>query len=198
MVKNDFIYLIDQSKILKTDLIYIIGNTAYGTDFNFFTLKSIVIDNPLNCCICCSLNEANTINKKLQNTEEEIADFGQYIPLEGEVFNIINNSFIGKFNNLIQNVLMLMTTNPIKIHEDNIRNDENFERLFSFKSVDGTYIYRKDGYIISLYTNLIGMNKADKVSFDLYDINDFSFLVNFRVQRTAKKIINIYIMYRKG
>ena len=198
MVKNDFINLIDQAKILKTDLIYIIGNTAYGTDFNFFTLKSIVINNPLNYCICCVLNEANTVSKELQKIEGEIADFGQQIPLENGVFNIINSSFVGKFNNLIQNVLMLMTTNPIKIHEDNIRNDENFERLFSIKSVDGTYIYRKDGYVISLYTNLIGMNKSDKISFDLYDINEFSFLVNFRVQRTAKKIINIYVMYRKS
>ena len=74
--------------------------------------------------------------------------------------------------------------------------DENFMSAVSIKTKDGAVMYKLDDrHIMSTFSKIHPLNKADKISVSIYDMPDKTFLSIFHIQK-KNCYINEFIRYR--
>jgi hypothetical protein len=62
------------------------------------------------------------------------------------------------------------------------------------KTDEGVKYYIKDNqFIIPVFNNLIPVNKADKLDLNIYNVNDYYFLVEYMIYKKKSLIVYVYL-----
>lgn len=78
---------------------------------------------------------------------------------------------------------------------DDLKSNAEFMSIMALKSGDGQSLFRaNDRYILTIFTGLVPINKSDKASLELYDIDGYSFIAKFIINK-GKFTINKYVRY---
>ena len=185
--------LLKVSKELKSEYVYITGNSIYGVDVSFIYLKYMEFENQYNMNICFSVSKMTKFLKEVCLNEIKLVNPNLLYSSFDNTLEINNISLINKIESMIININNLKT-NEITIDCQNIRGIPQFEYILESKSADGTGIFTYDKYVMTLFKNLIPLKKSDEVFLTIHDIDSKMFLSNFTVQRRKLKI-EVYIMY---
>jgi len=190
--------LITEAKKIKSDIIYIRpdGN-IYGTDINFFHLKSSTTS-ILGFELCYLSKDMDAFIKNIDDiaVEKIIINGINMIAENGAVVQVLNPFSINEINNKIIR-LSYMINNPIIYTNESLQEDDVFQSIISLKTSDGSTIYKIDYiYMMSVFKTLLPINKGDKVLLNIIDIGQERFLSNFTVVKKKNVIINIYYIMR--
>lgn len=187
--------LVEMTKVLKSDIIYIFGNIIYGTDSNFTYLKQMTFDNVLGISICY---EQKLMNDFIKLCTDTIVLDNNVLLSNIERLYINNDAYIRNILELERKINEMVLVNTNTINVDNVRENSQFEHAISLKSAQGIGLYKiNEEYILSIFKGLLPINKSDKVSLSIYDINDNRFLSRFIVSKPKNKIITVSVMYLK-
>lgn len=205
---SDFNEIVKGMKAMKADLLYVKGNTLYGTDNNFTILKTYVMD------ITVPIQPFTIITKTL-SSEFYNSIIDVYINIDTDINKIyctsnkaavmdydemINN----KYNNRIESIIGNLTRdiyNPLCRSEEfgDITDDDNFQRFKTIRSADGAELYSPYGnieYSMFLYTGCIPMTKADRIIFNAYNLGN-TFIGQFTILKKKMNPVNLYIRFVK-
>ena len=186
--------LIEFAKVLKSEIIYIIGNMIYGTDSNFTYLKQVEYENVLEITLCYVQHDMNNFIKA--STLDIVYENGMLYS-NVEQIDVTNPIYANNINKLF-NAVNMVSLNPIVYHMDNIRGIEDFEYGIALKSTQGIYMYKiNEEYILSIFKNLLPINKKDSVSITIRDIDNYRFISRFIIFKPKKVTIQVDIVYLK-
>lgn len=187
--------IIEIAKLLKSDIIYIIGNTIYGTDSNFTYLKQMTFENTLGINICYEQKLMNDFIKLCTNT---ITLENNSLMSNIEVLHINNQNHIRNIVELDNKINQIVLNNHNSMNVDNARDNEEFENAISLKTAQGIGLYRvSEEYILSIFKGLLPINKKDKTSLSIYDVDYNRFLTRFVISKPKNKVIIVNVMYLK-
>lgn len=186
--------LIEFAKVLKSDIVYVIGNMIYGTDSSFTYLKQVEYENTLGISLCYVQHDMNNFIKA--STLDIVYENGMLYS-NVEQIDVTNPVYANNINNLF-NAINMISTNPVVHHIDNIRGVEDFECGISLKSTQGIFMYKfNEEYILSIFKNLLPVNKKDAVSITIRDIDNYRFISRFIISKPKKVNIQVDIVYLK-
>ncbi len=181
------------AKNLKADIVFITENTIYGTDSSFSYLKTLSFINDINLNIIYIQKDMNNFIKESTNT----ILYSNNMIQSGTQNMIVNiPTYVMNFTELVDRVNHLLNFKHNLILDD-IRGQEEFENLINLKSSQGMGLFRINGYILTLFKNLLPVNKKDKVALSIRDIAEDRFLATFTVMKPKNVNISIFIMYLK-
>jgi len=123
---------------------------------------------------------------------------GDYIKSNlGSFICIMDRDNLFRIHNTIENIEGMISSFSLDYNCENLKDDDVFNQLLECKSGDGVGLYKIDKrFILSIYKNMLPLNKKDTVSLNIYDINPkLYFLSRFVVKKPKNIIINVYIMY---
>ena len=187
--------IIEIAKLLKSDIIYIIGNTIYGTDSNFTYLKQMTFENTVGINICYEQKLMNDFIKLCTNT---ITLENNSLMSNIEVLYINNENHIRNIVNLNNKINQIVLNNYNNLNVDNARDNQEFENAISLKTAQGIGLYRvSEEYILSIFKGLLPINKKDKTSLSIYDVDYNRFLTRFVISKPKNKVIIVNVMYLK-
>lgn len=205
---SDFNEIVKGIKAMKADLVYVKGNTLYGTDNNFTLLKTYI----LNTVIPVS---PFTIITKTLSSEFFNSIIDVYIKIDTDINKIYCSANRGavedypemistKYNDRIESIIANLSRdiNPPfarPIYFGEITNDENFQRFKTIKSGEGADLYIPCGnseYGLYLYSGAIPMVKADRIYLHIFDLGN-TFIANFQIVKKKDSSVNLYIKYVK-
>lgn len=187
--------IIEIAKLLKSDIIYIIGNTIYGTDSNFTYLKQMTFENTLGINICYEQKLMNDFIKLCTNT---ITLENNSLMSNIEVLYVNNENHIRNIVNLNNKINQIVLNNYNNLNVDNARDNQEFENAISLKTAQGIGLYRiSEEYILSIFKGLLPINKKDKTSLSIYDVDYNRFLTRFVISKPKNKVIIVNVMYLK-
>ena len=184
--------IIEEAKVLKADIVFISGNTIYGTDSDFNYLKRTEFINDINLEIVYVQKD---MVKFLKDATDTIII--NDIVIQSNMINMLyvnNPTHQLRFMRLINKVNELYSYNDT-LFIDNIRANNKFEEAINLKSTQGMKLCIVDNYIISLFKNLLPINKKDVVSLSIKDISDTTFLSTFIIKKSASTSILVDILY---
>lgn len=191
---NRFKEIIEYGKNLKSDIVFIQGNTIYGADSGFNYLKSISFENDINLTIIYEQKKMNDLMKVSTDT----IVYKDNIVQSGTDFLYVNiPTYYSKFLGLIDRVDSLLRFNNTTLTVDNLRGQEEFENLINLKTSQGMGLFRVGEYILTIFKNLIPVNKKDIVRLDIKDLYDGRFLSTFTIIKPKNIIITVNILYLK-
>lgn len=197
---KDFLDLVELAKNIKCDIVYINGNTIFGVDDSFATLKKATINNPCNIFVCYRTLDMREFIKNIDSDRVQIDNNSIRTSIDNIVYQM-SGQVVMNIMDLANRIVLMTYTDlynmkqPDYINED-IRQDINFENILAMKSADGAARYIADNkYILTLFNGLLPINKKDKVSLKIYNIDIYKFLANFTIVKKGISM-DIFIMYR--
>lgn len=94
---------------------------------------------------------------------------------------------------------IISTKLPIAV-DNELRNNEEFEKLLSLKSAQGLKYYHLpdydhpgESYMIPMFAGFLSLNKADTIGVQLYDFDEINHLIRFNIYK--KKLSRNIEMY---
>lgn len=185
--------IIEYGKKLKSDIIYINNNIIYGTDTSFSYLKTLSVKNDIGLNILYIQKDMNNFIKDSTDTiiysDNTIQSVTSYM--------VVNNpNYIVRFTNLIDQVQYLLNFEQNLIIGD-VREYKGFESLINLKSTQGMGLFKAEGYILTLFKNLLPINKNDRVGLTIRDISEDRFLATFSIMKSKDINVFVNIMYLK-
>lgn len=196
--------LIEQTKFIKSDIVYIKGNELYGFDIQLVIMKKSQLPFTINNYLVLNIKEWIGLFKELKKCkisyENKVINMNHdHISFKNKNYFYKSNYIIRTIEDKIRNRISVLYTD-CKVSISNLREDKNFDPILdkNLKSDDGVIMYRKQGYCISLYKTLLGITAKDEISLSIYDIpNTMYFLSVFRLLPKKNPPIDIFIVYRK-
>lgn len=179
IILDEFKKIYEQVKKMKSEIICVSGDMSYGADINFIMMKNMPVNNPLNIFIACKLSSLKAVVEGTASVN--ILTIPYYLNLFSDKQNLIN----------------MIKYNPPTVYKENIRLDESFYEFENYKATTGIFMYRFNNYTVSLYKGLLSLAKKDITELFIYDINDYSFLAQFRVWKNKSLYIDHYTIYMK-
>lgn len=186
----------------KSDMLMIICNgNIFVSDYQFSYMKHTNYNTEFlnnKCYYCYELKYLIwMLDKELHSVEIDM--YGNlYIWLIGECepITVMNNVISPIARDKILYCAYLDTNRLPYVQYDDISSDITIEQLKASLSKDGCIMYRKDGYMMTLYKGLLPLNKSDRLSMEIYpDDNGLFFTTKFTVIK-KKMDINIYLRFR--
>lgn len=189
--KKEITTLVKAGKLLKSETIVIHGSRIIDVNNNIiltyidlpFTLTTEILS--------YRLQDLATLESIMNKDSIVFLDnLGNiYINNNIVVFNIYRNditmySFLMNINNM-RNSIPMITIN-------NIRDNEFFEHCIT--STTNVLFNVKDRYIITLFKGLLPINKSDKVTLNIYNSDEYSFICHFAIDKKSF-IHNMYMRY---
>lgn len=205
---SDFNEIVKGIKAMKADLVYVKGNTLYGTDNNFTILKTYEMNTTI------PINPFTIITKTLSSEfYNGIVDV--YLNIDTEINKIyctanrsavedypemINNNFNYRIEQIIKNLTADIYNPFVRIETfGDITNDDNFQRFKTIKSGEGADLYMPYGnsiYSMYLYSGCIPMTKSDRITLRVFDLGT-TFIACFEIDKKKGSFVNLYIRYVK-
>lgn len=194
MTKSECVKLYDVVKGMKCDIVYVYPNRVIGADKEGTSLSEVFCDT--------GVSESYEIERDVLKL---IADKSKALvkvdddPFEPEDFinrYAIRRSWLGPLEQSDLNMYIIMKGNDIpNCRIDDIKADDSFNEIQNKKAADGMTLYKVNKkYILTLYKGLVPVNKSDRVALELYDIDNYSFLAKFIINK-GKFTINKYLVY---
>ena len=115
-----------------------------------------------------------------------------------EVLYVNNENHIRNIVNLNNKINQIVLNNYNNLNVDNARDNQEFENAISLKTAQGIGLYRiSEEYILSIFKGLLPINKKDKTSLSIYDVDYNRFLTRFVISKPKNKVIIVNVMYLK-
>lgn len=177
-------------KNCETFLIY--PDKIIGTDKEYITLSEVICDTRVTRFYEMEKSALKLILDRCKELGiESNTDPEQYIDTYS-IKRIWNNELEFK-RDYVYNIISSKLVPEYRIAD--LKADNNFNEIMNKKSGDGASLYRINRkYILTLFTGLLPINKSDKASLDLYDIDDRSYLARFTICK-GKFTVYKYIVY---
>ncbi|MGL5752482.1 MAG: hypothetical protein ACRCXT_18245 [Paraclostridium sp.] len=197
MTHNDVIDIVEYSKLLKADIVYITGNMIYGADNTFTILKHIPYSNPYNLSVTFSIKDMMEMFKIASDYEISTV-FNQ-----PNIYVAVNKGeHIYQFNHLISSIINITNVNSVSISITEFSNNDKFIEASKLKADEGIILIPLyNEYILTMYKNLVPANKGDVVDLYIHDIIHDSniFLARYITNKKKPKGLQIttYIIYLK-
>lgn len=211
---NDFV---DMVKIMKCDyfLYDSMQNHILGTDDGFFILKQIELEEN----IFYYLSDISGDTKDLVRFASFVTDQGVTYNLDGWFYlndglppqstNTIDlRSLVGgfvtpiviKFQDIFSRINGIYVHLPRRHLYQNLKSNEKFNELMQLRSDDGVKSFMVgDEFILSIYNNLLPINKPDTVVLEIAEITNgeriTSFIAKFMIYKKKKIIVNVFLKY---
>ena len=188
MNKIDFLAFVDVLKSMKSDILYITTTGIYGFDNSLTIVKK--------------LNRIYNVGRDIIIRTASLVEYSKSIvdiPQESDVsipfMYLEPMSLANTLQNIIMSVHSLEAKNQV-VYTCNLRESENFNSIMNMKTGDGVGILIvNDKYPITLYNNILPVNKADKVFLSISEIDHTSFLAQFIILKKKDITIHVYIRY---
>lgn len=206
-MKTNLLELLKLSKAMKSYYVYYnpLINKLIGTDEHMTYIK--VIDTtgiayPI--ALFFKNSDMQKIAPLIKEYDYEIIDNNNVLVysdgLNMHSISIMNYNFAqveGMYFRTMQNISSGINQNTMTV--DNLRGDALFENVLSLKSKQGIGFFNINRmYNMSIFSNLLPVNKSDGVSLKIYDnLNSRTFLANFTVRKPKNVNIDIFINYLK-
>ena len=193
----EFNEIIKAAKLIKDDIVTLYNGVLYSSDEYNTCLKCIKVN--VNPSLNFSL-AAKEIKKEFLSTitdTEIVLDKDKYlIYCMNNLANTNPGILIPTNNHIVDlyNKLMHESTYSIFNRYENIKEDQDFLNILDKKSKDGATMYKKDKYIMYIFSGLLPINKSDKVNLNIYDIGPY-FISNFEILKKKTEPINVFIRY---
>jgi len=196
--------LINQFKIIKSDLVYLRGNNIFGFDYSHTIVKETSFCNPNSYLLVIQIKDWLDLFKQLKESntkyENKVIDEiqGDYISYKGKNYYYKSSFIISELDRKISTIHNIMNSiKPVEFIED-VKSDTNFNTTLDkeFKSDCGVYLYRVKEYVMTIYKTLLGITSKDNVSLNIYNYSDLYFLSKY-VLYNKKQSISIYLNLRK-
>lgn len=190
--------LINQFKVLKSDIVYLRGQNIFGFDNTFTIVKETQFINPYSHILVIQIKEwldlfknLKEANVKYENKEIDLIN-SEYISYKGKNYYYKSGYIIRTFDEKIYNIYNIITNTQANIMIDDMRKDDKFAHTLDkeFKSGDGAYLYRIQEYSMSIYKTLLGITSKDNIALDIYDSEILYFTARFTLKN---KVNNTYI-----
>lgn len=175
--------LYPQLKNLKSPIICISGNIAYGSQYDFTCIKTMNINNPSNIFIGCTMDTLKNMIEGLISIDTNLL----YIPF-----------YIKTISDKMNTVYSYNYKVPV-VYGENVRIDESFYEFDTYKSTDGVFLYRFNKYTVSIFKGLLQLAKKDILNVAIYDNgeHDNSFLADFEIWKSKSTCVHVYVKYNK-
>lgn len=209
LTPNDVKTLITAIKNLKCD-IFLLTHTGQvvGTDYDSVVLKFTNVDvygmEYYHSCISDTFLQILKMFDPLSNTIEIFNNYhdGTTISLIDKDGVIINSSSCNMLESKniylkCKDIIGTVHSLPKAASVTRKSNTPEYETLYKISSSDGMILYNVDGYIFSIFSGLLPLNKADDLTIEIYEINSISFIVRFIIDKPKSYPIEIYVKYLK-
>ena len=188
MIKKEFLAFAEALKSMKADILYISPTGIYGFDTTLTVVKKLNTLFNVRECVVIKTSSLNTFVNSIKDAQEESDIWIPYVYLEPV-----------EMKYLIQDIILkveYMSSNGRIVHSSNLKNNENFNKIMEMKTGDGSAVLVIDNiYPITLYNNLLPVNKSDKVELDILQLDETSFLARFIITKKKNISIVVYIRY---
>lgn len=189
------------AKSMKRPIIHVNGNYMLGTDLDFCTLSMIILDTGIMRPFTASINECLATDSQIEKfsighpdvffAEYEMISPGFYINFWNEPY-LYNNIFeLYRKVNLYKKCQIIYT-------ECGLEKDPEFmSTVAKLKVSDGLTRFTLGGkYIITNFNKVHCINASDKVSVNIYDLDPYTFMCEFIIDKKKYSVYE-YIRYRK-
>lgn len=189
------------AKSMKRPIVHVSDRYMLGVDTELYTISTIAIDSVIPRPFTTTINDYLDESKKEKYannhpeiffTEYSMIDEGFYINtwMEKTLYNGVMNTF-HNLNTILTNSRLVYTESGLE------KNPEFMNTVAKLKVDDGLTRYFIGGkYLITSFNKVHAINATDKVSIEVYDVDPYSILCKFKVDK-KKYIIKEYIRYRK-
>lgn len=194
---DELLQIWQTNKLLKCRILVIIpGNPGImiGTDETVSYIKTLpyVSDK---YSIWSTIKEKDYFTKSLTCTINYVrqASLSNQIDIDFNLqFNLLFIKIMQAYHKLIG-----LCSNP-SIQYENIQLTAEFNKVLNLPSSQGAINYNIDNdHCIYIYQGLISASKSDKVSLNIYDINNDIFGCRFIVDKGKKGLINTYMLCKR-
>ena len=202
MLPIDCVRLYDMMKATKADRFHIYKNMIIATEYSSTSLSQIICDT--------KIEGYSTDDDRVIDSYEIDKDVMKLIADKSQL-NINNDKFepeayIAKYairgykltelEELCNHISVDLGDKFVPSYRvDDLKSNEEFMSIMAMKSWDGQSLFRLNRkYILTIFTGLIPLNKSDKISLDIYDIDNYSYIAKFIINK-GKFVINKYVRY---
>ena len=138
------------------------------------------------------------LNIKAEKSEVIYTISPELICLNSGELTISNREISVDAYNLFSNIIniedKLSCNGPVVCVED-LKANERFNEINGWKAANGAGLLTiEDKYNMFLYSNLLPVNKPDKISVEIYNFDDISFLSKFIIKKRLLTL-NVYIRF---
>lgn len=192
--------IIQMLKNLKFPIVYSDGNILYGTDEDFCILRQIILPGGINIVpMCVSISILDDFIKEYFYIEEFMVNGNTLLASGTIACNIIEPYLLNRMQRLICTINNMKSNNQPNIFLHDMLQNEMFAECIIKKASEGpSRIIIHNNYIITVYKNLIPINKGDEVSLSIRDIDNETFMCTFHVnKKKIKNIIETNMLYLK-
>lgn len=197
MNRKTLLDIVDLGAALKADTIAIIGNKIIGTDENMTYFKVSDFDNINNYLLIYNVNEMREFLRSISIIDTVSFNGCDIASSVGGRINTFNNDKLFNINSCLSRIgCYINSINPI-IENKELKEDDGFNSLLQYKSGNGVGLYKiSEEFILSIFKNMLPINKNDYALLNIYDIDSLSFLSKFTIIKKKNIHIRVYIMYR--
>lgn len=193
MERDLIIKIAGYQNLLKSEIMFLNNNCLYG--LNSYCIKLIDLGENTNESIITRLAfimpyiEQSEINPSIK-----------YSDIDVEMQNpIISSNMMNGSIARVNNILSYIHPNNFLYGSEDVKSDPSFTEILDKKSADGTSIYRIESngkkFCMTMFKNLINVNKSDKVGLSIYSLNQYHFLAVFSVTK-KKQVVYTYVIYK--
>lgn len=192
--REEILSIFEQSKLLKMDIIYTDGVYLYGTNMDYTIVEIYKLPRYYNVKMCFLFKDMKNFVKYIEENPYEELLFSDECLRYGNISLNIHNSFSvwkikwlvnGKFSPFIMESNLLMRIDDLYnyFNEDNPYNKKTAEKS----------VVKFDHYITVIYGKILPVNKSDKVSLEIYKMNDDISIYKYIIDKKKKGVIESYM-----
>jgi len=192
MLPVDCVRLYDIMKSMKCDIYHIYKNVIIGIDKFSTSLSEVICDTKVEGSYEIDKDTMKLIADKCQEIiKDEKVNAEYYISRYSQ-----KNYRATELEMMYMNILSILSSKIVPdLVVDSVKSNEEFMKILSNKSADGANFFKiNDKYIMSIYSGLLPINKSDKVSLEIYNIDEYSYISKFIINK-GKFVINKFIKY---
>lgn len=187
MNKTDFIKIYDVIKGMKCDIFHIYKDMIIGTDKEYTTLTEVILDTKTTKPYEIDKDSINNIVDSLKLLVDEEINIEIY-------FNEFSTKSYS-ITNLESIYLGIALLRIPSMYIEDLRSNNDFIDIIEKKSVEGASMLKLNKkFIITIFKGLLPINKKDKVSLEIYEIDNYKFLAKYIINK-GKFIVYKYISY---
>lgn len=202
MLPIDCVRLYDMMKATKSDRFHIYKNMIIGTESTATSLLQIICDTKIEGYT----TDDNVVIDSYEIDKEVMKLISDKCATNKDNANFNPEAYISKYaiRGYKMTELQVLCANMARdlndkfvpsLRIDDLKSNIEFMEILALKSGDGQSLFRASSkHILTLFTGLIPINKSDKASLEIYDIDNYSFIAKFIINK-GKFIINKYIRY---
>lgn len=204
--KLDLINISNTAKTLKQRDFAIVNFSICGLDYiqSYFITTQIVLSSniffQMNTLVKFNTRELSAFVKTLTLEDTFKLNYSHDDVIQGESIYTITSMNGEELPIRISNtynhpLCMYMKRFKYMQFSENEDVSDLFRDLYSLRMTDGTIRLQYKRYFMMLFSGIIPLNKADKLSIAIHDTNDAVFIARFTIKKKGGVIVTVYMSF---